>query len=318
MSEYVINMETQKLEMHFDKADYMALSDGQKAEIKSNFLFSRKNSAWVSRCKFPHIYRAEEIAKKLGLENGGKVGELLSYSDQMQIKADRAEAKADRYEARSEKAYQTGEQLQKPIDNMHGDIAFFTQPNINTSSGRAFTRQRDRMFAAWERGFEEFKKSEYYANRAEYLRSSAKEPTDKGFCQRRIEDAEKSIRAQHKNIESYKKQLEKINNGETLKRYSGDIITAEEIERWIEDAEIVIENNISKSIYYHDCIDKLGGVEFSKANIKPGMIVEIARWGNCKVLSTGPKNIKYNVLHINCPLSLTAAYAEIKRIVETV
>lgn len=45
---------------------------------------------------------------------------------------------------------------------MHGDIAFFTQPNINSSAGRAFANKR--MFAAYERGFEEFKKSEYYRN----------------------------------------------------------------------------------------------------------------------------------------------------------
>lgn len=42
MSEYIMNMETQKLELHFEKADYMALSEELKKEIKSNFLFSCK------------------------------------------------------------------------------------------------------------------------------------------------------------------------------------------------------------------------------------------------------------------------------------
>ena len=65
MSEYVMNMETQKLELHFEKADYMALSEELKKEIKSNFLFSRKAGAWISRAKFPNLWYAETVAKKI-------------------------------------------------------------------------------------------------------------------------------------------------------------------------------------------------------------------------------------------------------------
>lgn len=64
MSEYVMNRETGKLELHFDKDDYLALPEESKKEIKSNFLFSRKNG-WVSRAKFPNLYRAESVAKKI-------------------------------------------------------------------------------------------------------------------------------------------------------------------------------------------------------------------------------------------------------------
>ena len=152
---YVMNKETQKLELHFNKDDYMALSSDQKQSVKSNFLFSRKSGAWVSRAKFPNLYRAEEVAKKLGLENAGKIGEKLSFEEQMERKAERAEARAERYDYKSERAAETGKSLQKPINDMHGDIAFFTQPNINSSAGRAFTRRREKMFAAYERGFEE-------------------------------------------------------------------------------------------------------------------------------------------------------------------
>ena len=63
---------------------------------------------------------------------------------------------------------------------MRGDVAFFTQPNINSSAGRAFSNRRNKMFAAWEKGFDEFKKSEYYAERAEAARHTAAgtKPTD--------------------------------------------------------------------------------------------------------------------------------------------
>ena len=36
MSEYITNKETGKIELHFDKTDYMALDESAKKEIKSN------------------------------------------------------------------------------------------------------------------------------------------------------------------------------------------------------------------------------------------------------------------------------------------
>lgn len=320
MSEYIMNKETGKLELHFDKADYMALPEESKKEIKSNFLFSRKAGAWVSRAKFPNLWRAEAVAKKLRLEDGGKVGETLSFREQMERKAERAEARAERYDNKAVSAESRAEALQKPINNMHGDISFFTQPNINTAAGRAFTRKRDRMWAAYDRGFEEFKKSSYYAERAEIARQTAQgtKPTDKGFCDRRIKDAEKTIRAQKRNLETYNGYLEKISSGETIRRYNGEIIQEEEIRSWIENAGEIIDQAISKSIYYHECLEELGGVTFSKENIKPGYIVQIHRYGKCEVISTGKVNIIYKILEGGASgFTLKAAYAEIEKVIST-
>lgn len=320
MSEYVMNKETGKIELHFEKADYMALSEDLKSEIKSNFLFSRKSGAWVSRCKFPNLYRAEAVAKKLGLADGGKVGETLSFEEQMQRKAEKAERRAERYDSKAERATEHGMALQKPINDMHGDISFFTQPHINSSAGRAFSRKRERMWAAWERGYEEFKKSEYFKERAEIARATADQtkPTDKGFIDRRIKDAEKTIRAQKKNLEHYNELLEKIEAGEEIKNYRNELITAETINEWIEKAEMIVEDAISKSIYYHECLEAAGGVMFSQDNIKVGYIVNIRRWGNCKVTGTGKVNISYEILTGGAAgLGGKAAYAEIESIVTT-
>lgn len=46
--EMIVNRETEKLELHFSREEYMALSESDQAEIKSNFLFSRRAGAWVS------------------------------------------------------------------------------------------------------------------------------------------------------------------------------------------------------------------------------------------------------------------------------
>lgn len=312
---YIINRETDKLELHFDKSEYQALSDDQKSTIKSNFLFSRYGGCWVSRAKIPNLWRAEQVAKSLGAENQGKTGELLSFEEKMERKAARAEERAERMDARADAAEQRGEQLQKPINARRGDIAFFTQPNINTSSGRTFTRQREKMFAAFERGMDEFKKSEYYAERAEAARRTAnlENSKDKAFCDRRVKDAQKNIKAIQKNLDHYHAMLECDGMGEQQKRFDGTPIERAEIERWIEDAEERLESEISRLCYYQSCIDDLGGVQFSKENIKPGYVVKIKHYNNCTVLRTGPKNIIYRTPN---GFNLTAAYAEILEIVK--
>jgi hypothetical protein len=312
---YIINRETEKLELHFDKSEYQALSDDQKSTIKSNFLFSRYGGCWVSRAKIPNLWRAEQVAKSLGAENQGKTGELLSFEEKMERKAARAEERAERMDARADAAEQRGEQLQKPINARRGDIAFFTQPNINTSSGRTFTRQREKMFAAFERGMDEFKKSEYYAERAEAARRTAnlENSKDKAFCDRRVKDAQKNIKAIQKNLDHYHAMLECDGMGEQQKRFDGTPIERAEIERWIEDAEERLESEISRLCYYQSCIDDLGGVQFSKENIKPGYVVKIKHYNNCTVLRTGPKNIIYRTPN---GFNLTAAYAEILEIVK--
>lgn len=312
---YIINRETDKLELHFSKEEYQAMPDETKSTIRSNFLFSRRGGCWVSRAKRPHLSYVERIAKDLGAEYQGKTGEELTFEEKMERQADRAAARADRMEARSDAAAQRGEALQKPIENRRGDIAFFTQPNINTSAGRAFTRKRERMFAAFDRGFEEFKKSEYYAQRAEVARRTAnlENSKDKAFCDRRVKDAQKNIKAIRKNLDHYHAMLECYGMGEQQKRFDGTPIERAEIERWIEDAEERLESEISRLCYYQSCIDELGGVQFSKENIKPGYVVKIKHYNDCTVLRTGPKNFTYRTPN---GFDLTAAYAEILEIVK--
>lgn len=314
MGKYLMNAETQKLEMYFDKSEYMDLSEDDKQSIKSNFLFSRRSGAWISRAKYPNTYRAEQVAKKLGLEYEGMQGETISYEEQLERKAERAEARAERYETRAENAERRADALQKPINDMHGDIAFFTQPNINSAGGRAFTSYRNRLFKSYERGIEEFKKSEYYLKAAETARQTAKDtkPTDKGFCMRRIEEAQKDIRKLKKNLEHYEKIKERLENGETIKNYSGEQILLESIIETIERTEMQIETCISKEAYYSVRLDELGGITYNKSNVHIGDKVRLYRSSTIyEVVKVNPKTIYYAAFG----LTLSAKYAEIKEIV---
>ena len=323
-SDYFIeNKETGKIELYFDKETYLALDDAQKEKIKGNFLFSRRSGAWISRRKFPNLFWPRKVAEDLGLTDAGATGSRLSFEEQQEQKIQKAENRADRYEYKAAKAAAECERLQAPINRMHGDIAFFTQPNINTSAGRAFTRQRNKMWESFERGFEEFRKSEYYQHRAEIARKAKEIPT-KGFCQRRIEDANKDIRALTKNIKAYSEKLEKIQNGEPIYNCWGEVIEnpdaeryAAEIDRWNE----MLEAAIDKAAYYDALIQQQGGI-IDRKTLKPGQIVDVERWGRVKYIKGGPKNFTFEFLESHMkyadgsPMIGQAAYAEIKAVCE--
>ena len=326
MAYYIENKETGKIEMYFDKSEYDALTDSQKKRIRSNYLFSGRLSAWVSRCKFPNLYSPKKVAEELGLENAGKTGERKSFKEMMDDKAERAEQRAERMEYKAEKAAERGDALRKPIEDMHGDIAFFTQPNISSAGGRSFTRKRERMFAAWERGFEEFKKSEHYAECAEKARKTASRPEEKdnGFCQRRIREAEKTIRDQRKNIDGYNDYIRRIESGEVIKRYSGDVLTVENINEWIENSEDRIENAIQKIVYYKERIEENGGIKFSKENLNKGDLVLLTKSNvPVRIVRFGKVNFtyEYTLAHMTyadgTPIRGKAAYAEIREVLKT-
>lgn len=324
---YILNMETLKLELHFDKAEYLAMPEEQKKHIKSNFLFSRAAGAWVSRSKYPNTHYAETVCKKLGAEDKGRTGEKLSFEEQQERKAERAEARADRYEGYAENAQKRSESLCKPYNDHHGDIAFFTQPNINTSAGRAFTRSRQRVFDAFDRGMEELKKSEYFRERAEQARNTAAyaKPTDKGFCQRRIDEASASIRKLERSIKTYETIIEHLNSGKPETWYSKEERywiedskhSVEQCEKNIEHWEELADMELSKLAYYQSCLEEIGGVTYSKENIKPGYIVKIDRYSDVEVVSCGPKNFIYRIISGGAAgMVLKASYAEILKVVK--
>lgn len=316
---YIFNLETTKIELHFDKAEYDALSDEQKREIKGAFLYSGKGKCWVSRAKEPNLWRAKQVAAKLGFTAEQREGERLTYGEQLERQAERAEARADRYEGYAANAAKRGEQLQKPLDAMHGDIAFFTQPNINSSAGRAFTNYRNRLYARYQSGFEEYRKSDYFRERAQTARETASkaEFSDPAYLDRRIKECKKEIRAREKNVAHYEETLTAIENGAEKKRYSGEIITAEAVTSWIERELELIEKAMDKQAYLENCLDNLGGIRFNKDNIKVGYIVSIRHTEQAEIISVGPVNVGYKILTGGAAgMTLTAAYAEIKEVIK--
>lgn len=321
---FVLNLETGKLELHFCKSTYLALDDALKQRVRSDFLWGRNSGCWISRCAEPNLAYARATAESLGLYDAGTTGERRSFAEKMADKAARAERRADRYDARAEAATRRGEALQQPINHMRGDVAFFTQPNINTSAGRAFTKQRDRMWQAFERGFDEFNKSAYWRDRAEAARNTAAQKGlgDKGFVMRRISERERDLRALKKRVEEYESHIAALDRGETPRdhTYGWEVtLTRDQLRRQIDIDLERIEVKLDELGFYQDCLDALGGVTFSRNNLHKGDMLIVKRWGLVRFISGGPKNFTFEFTKANMTYADgsywhgKAAYAEIER-----
>lgn len=266
---YILNKETSHIELHFDKADYLALTDAQKTELKSAFVFSRTAGAWVSRATNNH-FRPIRIAASLGFEDGGKVGESLSYAEQVERKIEKAEHRAERFEEYAENADKRRETLQSEFNRNRGDIAYLTQPNINSSGGRAFTNYRNKVMARYEKGFEEYRKSEYFTQRAQTALETAAmaKYQDPVYLDNQIRACKATMRKLNKGIEYC--EAREIDADDLLEK---------------------MEKELDKMAYMMNCQDQLGGVKYSKANIKKEQQVKI-RGSWCKVLSVNPTTVR--------------------------
>lgn len=320
MKQYIFNLETTKIELHFEKSEYTALTEEEKSDLKSAFLWSRTGGCWVSRAKEPNLWRAKQIAAKLGFTEELREGDRLSFSEQVERQEERAERRAERYEQYAENAVRRGEALQQPLNQMHGDIAFFTQPIIAGHTGsQAFARRREKMFAQYEKGFEEYRKSGYFQDRAKVARETADgvKYRDVAYLDRRIKECKREIRARKKNILHYKEILSAFENGEKKNRIDGTPVTAELVTSWLEHELELIEKAMDKQGFLEACVDQCGGIQFSKDNIKVGYHVKVKDDRYAEVIGAGPQNITYRILTGGAKgMVLTAAYAEITEVVK--
>lgn len=316
MKQAIFNRETLKIELHFDRADYTALSDADKARVKSAFLWSRGGGCWVSRAKEPHLYEAKRIARDLGFGEVERVGERLTFAEQVDRDRERAENRAERYDGHAERAEDRAEGLQRPMNDHRGDIAFFTQPNIDSSAGRSFKRYRDRVYAQFERGIDEYRKSEYWKQRAETARRTAAgaKYRDSAYLERKIKECKLNLKHMQDTLAGYDKILEKLMREEPVKhRYSETEWTLDELNEQGSDLLERMEAERDKLAYFLDLFEGMGGNRFTRENVKPGYIVRIPTFGNVEVLSVGKCNF---VARTQCGSVFTVSLVGIQEIVE--
>lgn len=294
MKQYVLNRETGKIELQFDKSEYQALTADQKSILKRFFLWSPKRQAWVSRGTKDH-YFAIRTAQQLGFTDGGQVGERLSFAEKVAREAKKAEQRAQRYERYAENAERRAEHLQREMNEMfeNQDIAFFTQPIMRGHAGsERFARQRQRIYERYYKGFEEYRKSEYFREKAMTAMRTAnmEKYRNRAYLNNRIEECKKEIR----DIERRIVRAEEIGN-----------------EEWLQQLLEKMEEQIDKLAFLQNCLDEIGGIEYSKENVKPGYFALIHNnW--CEVVKANNKTIEVKSPFGNYTLKYT--YAEINDI----
>ena len=138
---YIRNLETGKLELHFSRADYLALPHDVKSDIKRYFRFSRAASCWTSKAKAPNLHYPESIAKRAGLTDGGEEGERLSFAEQVEAKQARAERRAERYEAKADKTRRAADSSLDEGNRMFDAIGLRSSPM--TPHRRTFKKPGD-------------------------------------------------------------------------------------------------------------------------------------------------------------------------------
>lgn len=256
MKNYVLNKETRKIELHFSKEEYNNLDNNLKKQLKGAYLFSGKLQAWVSRSTNNHL-RAIVVAKRLGFENEEVRGERLSFAEEVERKIEKAEERQNKYENYSDNAVKKAKGLQSEFNSFRGDIAFMTQPIIQGHKGsESFGRRRERILNRYNKGFEEYRKSEYFSDRAEQMQGiiNGEKFKDRIYLNNRIKECNKNIKKYEANIV-----------------YNEEINNQDRINYWLEQ----LEYEIDKLAYMENCLEKIGGIKYNSSNLKVGYEIKI-------------------------------------------
>jgi len=119
---------------------------------------------------------AKLIAQKLGLiENIEPKGECLGEKELLENKIRKVENRIARYIKYAENARKRCETMQAEFNKNRGDISWLTQPNVNSSTGRAFTNSRNRIIERYRKGFDEFNKAKYFDDKAKSSKHALEE-----------------------------------------------------------------------------------------------------------------------------------------------
>ena len=278
---YILNSDN-KLELHLDgKNAYQMLSEECKSNIKSAFIWGRQRGAWVSRSKYggvPYSMRDYTIEFK-------GADERKTFEASREQRIERAENRAERYEGYAESREKKAESLQSEFNRLRKDWSWLTQPYVNTSGGRTFRNQKEKVMARYEKGIESYQIAQSHKERAAQLRASANESELKSesYLLNRVKEGEKAVKMYDKFIERYADYLERI---DTLKPES---------QIWIKQRINYYETAFEKLAFYMECLKELDNSRIEAGELS---VMEL----NKKVTSGGLKKqvkeylkTKYNI-----------------------
>lgn len=213
----------------------------------------------------------------MGFVDGGKVGKRLSYEEQLDRKKERAEQRAERFEQYAENAEKRAENLQAELKSLKGDIAFFTQPIIRGHAGsEAFARRREKIYNRYHKGFEEYRKSEYFKEKVITAQNTAEQTQLKNrvYLDSRIKESNSTIKKLEGNIVHYEQIIYNKENNLPVSAFYEEK-TIEQVQNWLDETLDKIEWEMDKLAFLENYLDEIGGIQYSRENIKEGYLVKV-------------------------------------------
>jgi len=267
---FIRNLEDDKLEMHFTKEEYQAMSHDKKAFVKSNFRFAPSVPCWRSMRKLDNIGKyLLQMLSSYGFEDHGTAGEKLSFAEKVEREQEKAAARADymaEKEAKNEKESTDRYNAAKEISS----YIPFGQPILvgHHSEGR-HRRDLQRIDDNMRKSVEASDKAAYYADRlanAEYT-AEGKKFKNAGYLVNRIKECDANIR-------TYERRLQ----GKMYSYSEPREISETERQRWTEK----IAEEQDKRDYMEYCLKQLaenGKTVWSKDLLKGMKYVKVkGRW----------------------------------------
>ena len=288
--------EQEKIFIRFMRDEWGALAQEKKEKVKRAFLWSPRRQAWASRAKEPNLYAARLVCEELGAPVE-KVGERLTMAEKVEREKERAEERAARYDRNADAAEERADKLARPLEEKRGDIAFFTQPNINSTAGRAFKRYRENVYKSYEKSIDEYRKSEYYKGKAEAARDTAagSKYNDAAYVERKADESRLTLKHLAAHMESYERIYNTLTSGETAKTLTGELWTVEEVAERMDDTAERMDAERDRLAFFLNRFEELGGNRYGRENIKKGYLVKIKTGRFVRVIGTGPKNFTANM-----------------------
>jgi len=291
---YFLNQATGKLELHFERSKWFALSEAKKAEVRSVCLWSKRRNCWVSRSTRDHR-PAIALAQSLGLEDGGTVGEQTTFAEKLEAKQERAVERAERAEEQASKARQEAEARfnSRNIETLRG---LQGEPvKLGHHSARRHLALIERADNDMRRGVEALDKATHYDHRAEAAANTADAPElrNRAFLDRRIKECEAEIRDLTRRLEH------------------GNDASRERIGRLIRHEE-------ERLTFYRGKLDAIGGIPHSQETIRVGMHIKARHGWWQKVLRVNRRTISGEYLEGPCQgWKVKTPFAEIKEVRDT-
>lgn len=192
---FVRNIEDEKLEIHFSKAEYQAMPEEKKNYIKRSCLFSGARSCWRSRGKLISCGMLIQWLVNNQFEDQGSIGEKLSFAEKVEREQEKAANRIEKYENRAEAAEAEASSLFDHARKL-GDVIPMGQPILVGHHSESRHRNHiKKMDNAMRKGCEATDKAEYYNRKLEAAEHTAegKKYKNAGYLVNRIKECKARI-----------------------------------------------------------------------------------------------------------------------------